>query len=265
MLLAVAILILTLAICVSAAIGVMLTFYTFRIRATYAIPAVPLLVPTAAEQIPPDMAEFLAAVVPALNELGFIGVASVHAPQMIASIAWTQVLFIRRDRGDRASVVALRLRSGNPASTNNAARPALMFATELADGRSVKTATQDASSAPTPLRDRVATLYAQHRADVAKQLGKDAVGMAPAPGDEVAWLQARAGAVAGALAEKSGMVFAADGAGWRPPWRLAIRAAWRTLWMRGTVRRPQGFEVGSTTPTPTPAPAATPAPTPADR
>ena len=254
MLLGVAILIVTAAICVGGAIGVTLLIYTLRMRNLLAIPAQPILVPTAAEQIPADMADFLAQVVPALHELGFVAAASVHAPQMLASIAWTQVLFLRRDRGDRASILLLRSRM-DPGEAKTRIAPALIFATELGDGRSVKTATQDASATPSPLHDRVATLYAQHRADVASQLGDDAVGIAPEPGEEIPWLQARAGAIAGALAEKGGFLRAADGTSYRPPWPLAIRAAWRTIWSRGTRRRQQGFEVTSSAAAPPVAPA----------
>ncbi len=242
MLLAVVILLLTIAICLIATIGVMLLFHTLRIRALFAIPAQPLLVPTAAEQVPPDMTEFLAQVVPALHELGFVAAASVHAPQMLATIAWTQVLFLRRDRGDRASVMLLRPPNANAAAIA-AVPPALIFATELPDGRSVKTATQDASATPTPLHDRVATLYAQHRADVAKELGADAVGIAPAPGEEIPWLQARAGVIATAMAEMNGFHPAADGASFRPPWPVAVRAAWRAVWERGGASRSLGFTV----------------------
>src|SRR4051794_31599162 len=95
-------------VCVISAVAVMMVAFALRIRAASSIPAQPLLMPTAAAQIPPDVAEFLAAVVPALHELGFVAAASVHAPQMLVTVTWTQVLFLRRDRGDRASVLLLR-------------------------------------------------------------------------------------------------------------------------------------------------------------
>jgi hypothetical protein len=241
MIVAILALLLTMVVCVAGAISVMLVLHTLRIRAAYAIPAMPLLVPTVGEQIPPDLADFLAQVVPALHELGFVAVASVHAPQLLVTVAWTQVLFLRRDRGDRASVMLLRPRLAD-ATAIAALRPALFFATELEDGRSVKTATQDASSTPTPLHDRVATLYAQHRADVGKQLGDDAVGIAPAAGDEIVWLQARAGAVASTLAEQNG--FIPLGSAFYPPWGVAIRAGWKAIWARRKALPPaQGFAV----------------------
>jgi hypothetical protein len=256
---------LTAALCIASAIAVMFAIYAVRIRTASSIPAQPLLVPTAAEQIPPDMAEFLAEVVPALHELGFVAAASVHAPQLLAMVAWTQVLFLRRDRGDRASVLLLRPKTATERSIA-ATPPALIFATELSDGRSVKTVTREplpasgASSSPSPplsLHDRVTTLYARHRADVEQQLGHDVIGLAPEIGEEIPWLQARAGAVAGNLAEHCGYVAAADRSAYRPPWRVVIRVAWKTLWTRGARRERQGFEV-ATPPAATPSTSATP-------
>lgn len=236
------------AVCLLATVGVMLAFHTLRVRAGFAIPARPQLVPTAAEQIPPDLAGFLAQVVPALHEFGFETVASVHAPQMLATVTWTQVLFIRRDRGDRASVMLLRATT-IATSALAAAPPELVFATELPDGRSVKTSThqhQQQQPPPPPpphLHDRVVTLYAQHRADVEQTLGSGAVGAIPQPGEEVPWLQARAGVIAAALAEHNAFVPAADGASFRPPWALALRAAWQAICARGIRRRALGFDV----------------------
>jgi len=253
MIVAILVLVLTAAICVVGAVAVMLAFHTLRIRAAYAIPARPLLVPTTSEQIPADMAAFLAQVVPALHELGFVTVASVHAPQMLATIAWTQVLFLRYDRGDRASVMLLRpARTTTTVADIAATPPALIFATELANGRSVKTATQQLGSdapppPPTPLpSDRVAELYARHRADVANQLGEAVVGIMPEPGQEILWLQARAGAIATSMAERCGYPAAADAASYRPPWPLAIRGAWKALWTPSRRVRTYGFDVAPT-------------------
>jgi hypothetical protein len=241
---------LTAVLCVTSAIAVMLALHTTHIRHALASPARPLLVATAAEQIPPDLAEFLAQAVPALNKLGFAAVASVHAPQMVASITWTQVLFLRRDRGDRASVMLLRPMNST-ARALAASPPALMFATELADGRSVKTGTRHAISSPTA-HDDIGTLYAKHRGDVDQQLGGDAIGLMPGPGEEIAWLQARAGAIAGVLAEMCGFSAAADGESFRPPWRLAVRAAWKELWARRSRPRTHGFEITPSVPALTP-------------
>ena len=59
------------AVCVRLAVG------AARIREALKIPAVPMLVPTSAEQVPAELAAFLAEVVPALSQLGFVAVASV--------------------------------------------------------------------------------------------------------------------------------------------------------------------------------------------
>jgi hypothetical protein len=230
---------LTAVFCVTGAIGIMLALHTSEIREAFAIPARPLLVPTTTEQIPPDLAAFLAQVVPALNDLSFVAVASVHAPQMLASISWTQVLFLRRDRGDRASVMLLRAKSSTLAATP----PTLAFATELTDGRSVKTGMRQPASGSPNLHDGVAALYRKHRTDVDRQLGGDAIGLMPELGDEIAWLQARAGAIASVLAKDVGFIETADGQLFRPPWRWAMRAAWKELWTRRPRARRQGFEI----------------------
>jgi hypothetical protein len=230
---------LTAVVCVTGAFAIMLAVTTSHIRQAYAIPARPLLMPTTTEQIPPDLAAFLAQVVPALNDLGFAAVASVHAPQMLASISWTQILFIRGERGDRASVMLLRANRGTLAATP----PTLAFATELPDGRSVKTGMRQPASGSANLHDGIAALYRKHRTDVDRQLGGDAIGLIPEPGDEIAWLQARAGAIASVLAKDVGFVEAAEGQSFRPPWRWAMRVAWKELWTRRARARRQGFEI----------------------
>ena len=239
------------AACLVAVVGIMLAFHALRIRALYAIPAHPLLVPTSAEQIPPDLAEFLARVVPALHALAFETVASVHAPQIMATATWTQVLFIRRDRGDRASVMLLRPFALATPSGFVPAPPVLVFATELPDGRSVKTSTPPATAPPTGVTD-VPALYDMHRADVDKTLGPDARGDVPAAGEEIFWLQARAGLIAEALAEACRFIPARDAPVYRPPWPLALRVAWRAVWSYTPRARIVGFDVSPPAPAPAP-------------
>jgi len=258
MLLALLVLLATIIVCLAGAIGVMLAWHALRIRSLYAIPVRPLLVATAVEQIPPDLAGFLAQVVPTLHELGFVTVASVHAPQMLETVAWTQVLFVRQDRGDRASVMLLRPNVALTAMALAASPPVLIFATELPDGRSVKTSTHDPASSPpapapplssssppqpTTLHDRIITLYDRHRADVDRTLGPGAHGLFPEPGSEIVWLRQRAGAIAESLAEHCRFIPTADAESFRPPWSLALRAAWAATWARSTRPRSLGFEV----------------------
>src|SRR5438094_383647 len=109
-----------------------------------------------------------------------------HAPELASMLTWTQVLFIHRERGDRASVMYLR-----PTSVGWAGRshPTLAFATEWSDGRSVKTNLKQ------PSETAVMELYECHCCDVEAQRGPatEMRGIVPEPGGEAQWLSERAG------------------------------------------------------------------------
>ena len=205
------------------------------LRLRFRIPASPQLTATLAEQVPPELAEFVQKVAPQLEQLGFIAVASVHAPQLTNILSWTQVLFVQRVRGDRASI--LYLRPMHPALVGRGTPPALAFATESPDGRSVKTETRTVDGP-------VADVYERHRRDVAAQFGENVVGVVPEPGEELPWLQQRAAIIAKTVAEKSHFALDARGEYFLPPWRRVYRAAWKVMWIFRP-HRPRGFDVVS--------------------
>src|SRR5439155_25711162 len=115
-----------------------------------------------------------------------------------------------RDRGERASILHLRPMTPALVRDGGAAAPALAFATELADGRSVKTQTRSAD-------EPVAEFYERHRREVAAKLGENAIGGVPEAGKELPWLQERAGRVVASLAKRSGFVVDASGESFYPP------------------------------------------------
>ena len=168
---------------------------------------------------------------PALELLGFTIAANMHAPELASMLTWTQVLFIHRERGDRASVMYLR-----PTSVGWAGRshPTLAFATEWSDGRSVKTNLKQ------PSETAVMELYECHCCDVEAQRGPatEMRGIVPEPGGEAQWLSERAGLIAGSIAKDSSYVLDRDGVRYRPGWRRAFAGAWKLMWMK---RRKRGF------------------------
>src|SRR5882762_5452550 len=101
-----------------------------RVRKTFVISAQPRLIETQADHVPAELANVLGAVVPALEGLGFLIAANLHAPEFAPHLTWTQVLFIHRDRGDRASVLYLR---HTGAYAGRGGGPTLAFATEFSD------------------------------------------------------------------------------------------------------------------------------------
>jgi hypothetical protein len=202
------------------------------VRRINRIPQSPRLEPTRAEHIPAELAALLQSVVPQLERLGFAPAASVHAPDMAPLVTWTQVLFIHRQRGDRASLMWLRRALPE---RKHIRQPELAFATELPDGRSVKTGTR------APLADdALDDLYRHHRAEVKSQLGSDVRGVVPDAGTETAWLAERAAAIAAEIARASHFGPARRGY-FRPSFRSNLKVVWQAVWAK---REPKpGFEV----------------------
>src|SRR5438093_10745923 len=128
---------------VAAAVGVHWVRIACRLRQRFRIPAAPTMTDTQAEHVPPELAAFVARVAPELERAGFTAAASVHAPELAHSFAWTQVLFLNRPRGDRASIMCLRRSSLAEAAESRGPTITLAFATELPDGRSVRTPMQE--------------------------------------------------------------------------------------------------------------------------
>ena len=202
------------------------------LRRTIVIPVKPTLVETHEDQMPSEMKQTLAQVVPALQRLGFTIAANMHAPELARLVTWTQVLFIHRERGDRASV--MHLRAINPRMEGGHRPPSLGFATEAPDGRSVKTSLVD------PVEVSVESLYQRHRCDVDAKLGPTVRGVVPEPGKEAQWLTERAGTIAQSIARQSFFALDRDGLHYRPTWRRALRMGWLLVWAR---REKQGFDV----------------------
>lgn len=204
----------------------------------------PELVPTTADQLSPAAANVLAWSARPLAEEGFEPAASVHAPRFGSSFRWTQVLFVRRDEGTRASILAIAHTTGE--------RAALFFATEFADGHNVRTEERDlpdwpmaSPDGPAAAAGRVAAVLALHRQRVERAMANrrraglppDPGRVVPAAGREGAWLADRAAGMAADVAGELGYWQA--GAFYRPSWPAALGAAAPRVWpFRLVCRRP---------------------------
>lgn len=174
--------------------------------------------------IPGPEAWLIAQMAPVLKELGFEIAANGHCPDIDFYFAWTQVLFLNRAVGDRASLIVKR----NGAS----AWATIAFATEAPGESQVTTGLHyrlKGWAAPKPDNPPpdVKALCAKHRQAVAQRAFSNDQRVLPEIGCEHQWLHERAAKIAKIAAEKQRMV--QIGEFYRLSWRSC---AWHALkWM----------------------------------
>ena len=227
-----------------------------RIRRQAWIAVCPELRRPAAEDLSPAVGALLAAAAKPLSEAGFAPAESAHAPRFSAHASWTQVLFLNRRTGERASVIGLHEAGIGYAN--------LVLATEFAGGETVTTSLCDEWAAVAPQADVAACLPAvdvaglcdRHRTEVTRVRSERpavegrAEPVLPPPGGEFEWLQQRASRVAediaGSLGYRRDRTPAAIGAVYRLSWPIALRAAPKYPLgraMQTVAPRPRGFGV----------------------
>lgn len=173
------------------------------------------------QDIPGPERWLLAHMAPALKELGFEIAANGHCPEIELGGAWTQVLFLNRVVGDRASLIVKR--------TGPSATATIAFATEapgepqVATGLHYRLTGRGIMPADHPPPD-VNALYSKHRQAVAERAFSGDGRVLPEIGKEHEWLHERAAKVARHFAEQHGMV--QMGEFYRVPWRSC---AWQAL------------------------------------
>lgn len=155
------------------------------------------------QDIPGPESLLIAQMVPALKELGFEIAANGHCPEIELGAAWTQVLFLNRAVGDRASLIVKR--------TSPSAIATIAFATEAPRETQVTSSFShqiygyNAPSPDTP-PPAVKALYVKHRQAVVERAFLTEQRVLPEVGKEHQWLHERAALVAKTSAEKHGMV-----------------------------------------------------------
>jgi len=176
------------------------------------------------QDIPGPEAWLIAQMAPALKELGFEIAANGHCPDIDFYFAWTQVLFLNRAVGDRASLIVKR--------NGGSAWATIAFATEASGESQVTTDLHyrlkgwAAPKPDNPPHD-VKAIYAKHRQAVAKRSFSSDQRVLPEIGHEHKWLHERAAKLAKNAAEKQRMV--QIGEFYRLSWRSS---AWHALkWM----------------------------------
>jgi hypothetical protein len=173
------------------------------------------------QDIPGPEAWVIAQMVPALKELGFEVAANGHCPDIDYYFAWTQILFLNRAIGDRASLVVKR--------AGAKAIAMIAFATEAPGESQVTTAlhyrlTGVAAPKPGTQPPDVKALYLKHRQAVTERALSSDQRVLPDIGCEHQWLHGRAAKVAKNAAEKQRMV--QIGEFYRLSWRSS---AWHAL------------------------------------
>ncbi|HEX5241775.1 MAG TPA: hypothetical protein VFW23_00830 [Tepidisphaeraceae bacterium] len=176
------------------------------------------------EDIPGPEAWLIAQLAPALKELGFEVAANGHCPDFDSRGAWTQVLFLNRAVGDRASLIVKR--AGAIGGAN------IAFATEVPGESQVTTALHyKLSGHGSPRPDNpppdVKALYLKHRQAVAQRAFSSDQRVLPEIGKEHEWLHERAAKVAKAAAEQFRMI--EIGEFYRHSWRSSASHALK--WM----------------------------------
>ena len=206
----------------------------------------PGIVPLEPEHLPPVVAPFVGEVRPVLDTFGLRLAAIAHAPEFGANTTWTQVMFLNRERGERAAVECFI--DGNQASI------ALTFVAEFTNGIRVTTdSTEDDSigAKAVPLEGFDAAGHARRLYELHRKRVDDfaathpGLGRAmPAEGDELTWIRDKASAVAADFAdgrfepERSGQFY-------RPTRKHALRLVYRSF-TAFPVRRPttvRGFPI----------------------
>ena len=239
--------------CVGGSLIVLLLGFIWKVatvRKVSWIAARPQLEPASVDRMPEGIRQTVAQVAPSLAVLGFRIVENVQAPRFSTYTLWSQVLFLNRETGERASVIGMKEFQSEAVS--------FAFATEFSSGARIVTEWTNnvlakKAVANPPLADpnplEVPGLYARHRERVAEAIARRPAmaatseilrGVLPGHGEELDWRRARAGLVAANTAGKLGYRIDANGDYFRPSRARAVRLA---LKKRTPRTRPSGFDV----------------------
>jgi hypothetical protein len=231
----------------AAVVALVLLPPAMHIRRTRWIATHPVLTNPSPADLPPGIRSLLERVAGPLTRAGFVAAESAHAPLFASSATWTQVLFLNRTTGERASVLGFHERGVDAVD--------LIFATDWPGRPPVLTSgVQSAAAAgrqnPRALLDAVdvPALLSRHRERTrAAAPDVSAPGSVPQPGTELAWLAWRAVIVAEEVARRAGFVGHRRRGRYRLPWRTAVRIAAHTS-IRRRKSRQAGFDVILTPP-----------------
>jgi hypothetical protein len=184
----------------------------------------PALEPTRDEHRQPALREFLGRAAPIFAAEGFSPAQSVHAPRFATFERWTQILFIDRSSGTRASILCMQ--------EDRIYRVTLAFATEFSDGQRIVTASGNVQAVTIDIAQQCRL----HRKKIV-EAGAGRIGIAPECGDETAWLSAKAALVAKGIATRNG--FHPDPARewYVPDYGAALRIAWRKSRVHRSINR----------------------------
>lgn len=206
----------------------------------------PRLIELADEQLPGAVGRMLAEVAEPLAVAGFVRAGTVHAPEFSEYADWTQMLFVNRASGERASITGHR-ELGNDyfdlfiATETSRECTVITAATEVGDGGAEAAGLPfDVPAVLSRHRDKVTALMRQQQVDDRPPAAP--IGLLPAAGAEIAWLQERAERAARGIADSLGYRLDAGGEAYRLTWRVALHAAMLRPLGRGRTER-IGFAV----------------------
>ncbi|HWE92622.1 MAG TPA: hypothetical protein VG269_01495 [Tepidisphaeraceae bacterium] len=157
----------------------------------------PRLQPTLAHQIPQPERDLLGHAARALKELNFTPAANGYCPDFGWNITWTHALFLNREQGDRASVMAIR--------QGEVANVTVAFATECPPDPQITTAAEFVirkSETPFPdsLLPDLGDLHRKHQQALSHHAFASGDRLLPREGEEFAWLDDRAAGIAESIA-----------------------------------------------------------------
>jgi hypothetical protein len=219
-----------------------------RIRQRSWIAVTPRLERTGTENLSVGMRMFLEQLARPVRDAGFEPTESVHAPGFSGFGGWTQVLYVNRETGERASFLDMPTPNG-PRCTNLVLASELPARDPITTGFEAGPLTIDAN-----LTSQWPELLARHRAAVlafvaavAENGGSEGLpkGIVPAPEEALTWLQERAARVAEADAMSLGYRKNRQGDRYYATWLMCFEAAIREPLIRRRHRPPRGFDVVS--------------------
>jgi hypothetical protein len=200
----------------------------------------PDVIPVTDDVLSPIMRILTTQLAPRLTDAGFQRVAGLHAPGFSGSGAWTQILYLNRESGERASFMQSATQGDNTAN--------LFMATEL---ESLNTVVTGLPPGPVMHGEDVSgllpDLLVRHRQRVAEAVGRDSIGppprgLLPEPGREFEWLTQRVEVAARVAAEASNYRFDPRRGVFALSWPAVLRLAFRR---RRNPMGSRGFEVVS--------------------
>lgn len=198
----------------------------------------PRVVPVTDDMLSPIMRILTTQLGPRLADAGFQRVAGLHAAGFCGSGAWTQILYLNRETGERASFMQSARDGDNTAN--------LVMVTEL---ESVNTVITGLPPGPVMEGEDVSGLFPEllvrHRQRLGEAIGHDSIeppprGLLPEPGREFEWLTQRVELAARSAANDSNYRFDPRRGVFMLSWPAVLRLAFRR---RQTSTGPRGFEV----------------------